>query len=118
MVDVANAELDAAQNAIIVSTTTYYLSLHTADPGKTGASEGTDGRQAITFGASSAGSQASTDAQTWTSAVGGQTYGWFGLWSATSGGTYLRGGPLASNITPPAGSEITFAIGAVTLTAS
>jgi hypothetical protein len=118
MTDVASAELDAAQNAILSDVTTYYLSLHTADPGQTGAHEGTDGRQAITFAASSGGSQDSSDGQTWSSAAGGQTYGYFGIWTAASGGSYLRGGSLASSITPPAGAEIVFASGAITLTAS
>lgn len=118
MSDVASAELDAAQNAIINSSTTYYLSLHTADPGQTGAHEGGDGRQAITFGASSGGTQTSTDAQTWSSAAGGSTYTNFGIWTAASGGTYLRGGSLASSITPPAGAEIVVASGGITLTAS
>lgn len=118
MADVPNTGLDAAQNAIISSATTYYLSLHTADPGKTGASEGTDGRQSIQFGASSSGTQSSSTGQTWSSAVGGQTYTYFGIWSASTGGTYIRGGSLSASITPPAASQITFAIGAVTFTAS
>lgn len=118
MTDVANASLDAAQQAIIVPTTGYFLSLHTGDPGKTGASEGTDGRQGITFGNSTSGSQASTNGQTWSSAAGGQTYTFFGLWTLTSGGTFLRGGSLGSTITPPAASQIVFSTGAVTLTAS
>jgi hypothetical protein len=192
MSNVAAAELDAAQNAILAAGTTYWLSLHTAAPGETGAAEGTDGRQSITFAASSGGSQASNDAQTWASAKGGQTYTDFGIWNMNGGvslstalvsgtayttlavtaipaalasgatvtlisgantqtytlsaaaaaaatslavtslaanysypvgsvvqvGSYLRGGPLSASITPPAGSEITFASGAVTLTAS
>lgn len=118
MPEVPNTGLDAAQNAILTASTTYYLSLHTADPGKTGASEGTDGRQTIQFGASSAGTQASTTAQTWSSAVGGQTYSYFGVWTAASGGTFLRGGPLTANITPSAGSQIQVASGQITFTAA
>lgn len=118
MSDVAAASLDAAQDAILATATTYYLSLHTADPGQTGAGEGTDGRQAITFAASSGGAQASNDAQSWASAAGGQTYTHFGIWTAAVGGTYLRGGPLNGSYTPTAGQPIDFASGAVTLTAS
>jgi hypothetical protein len=117
MPDVAIAELDAAQNAIIVSGTTYYLSLHTADPGATGASESSEGRKAITFGASSNGTQTSTNAQNWASAVGG-SYTNFGLWTAASGGTYLRGGALTPPISPTSGSAINFATGEFTLTAA
>ena len=114
---ITTAEADAAQNAAIVPATGYFLSLHTGDPGITGASEGTDGRKAITFASSSGGSQASNSAQSWPSAVGGQTYTFFGIWTAITAGTYLRGGTLTS-ITPPAASTISVASGAITLTAS
>jgi len=32
MARIATAQADAAQNAVLVPSTTYYLSLHTADP--------------------------------------------------------------------------------------
>lgn len=114
---ISTAQADVAQNAVLGTGTTYYLSLHTSDPGTAGSSEGTDGRKAITFGASSGGTQASTNAQSWSSAIGGQTYGFFGIWTAATAGTYLRGGTLSS-ITPAAGATISVAIGAITLTAS
>ena len=117
MARITTAEADVAQNAAIVPSTTYYLSLHTADPGTTGAGEGTDGRKSITFASSSGGTQSSSSAQSWPSAVGGQTYVYFGIWTAATSGTYLRGGTLTS-ITPSAGSTITVASGAITLTAS
>lgn len=117
MARITTAEADVAQNAAIVPATTYYLSLNTADPGTTGASEGTDGRKAITFASSSGGSQASSSAQSWPSAVGGQTYTFFSIWTAATAGTYLRGGTLTS-ITPAAGATISVASGAITLTAS
>ena len=117
MARIPTSEADTAQNATIVPSTTYYLSLHTADPGITGASEGTDGRKSITFASSSGGSQASSSAQSWPSAVGGQTYAFFGIWTAATGGSYKRGGTLTS-ITPTAGSTISVASGAITLTAA
>lgn len=119
MTDFTAASEDAALDAIITTSTGYFLSLHTADPGQTGASEGTDGRQSITFGtAAAAGSKASTTAQTWASAVGGQTYSFYGIWTLATGGTYKCGGPLTANITPPAASQITVAVGAISFTAS
>lgn len=117
MARITTADADIAQNAEIVPATTYYLSLHTGDPGITGATEGTDGRKAITFASSSGGSMASSSAQSWPSAVGGQTYAFFGLWTAATAGTYKRGGTLTS-ITPPAGATISVASGAITFTAS
>lgn len=118
MADTPSASVDTMQTALIPAATTRYLSLHTADTGTTGASEGTDGRQAIQFAASSGGTQASNTAQTWSSAAGGQTYNHFGIWTAATGGTFIRGGSLTSSITPSAGSQITVASGAITFTAS
>jgi hypothetical protein len=117
MARISTAEADVAQNAAIVPSTTYYLSLHTADPGITGTGEGTDGRKAITFAASSGGSQASNSAQSWPSAVGGQSYVYFGLWTAITAGTYLRGGTLTP-VTPGVGAAISILSGAIILTAS
>jgi hypothetical protein len=118
MARITTAQADVAQNAVIGAGTTYYLSLHTTDPGTAGSGEGTDGRKAITFGSSSGGSQASTNSQSWSSAAGGQTYNYFGIYTAATAGTYLRGGTLTSAITPAAGATITVATGAITLTAS
>ena len=114
MARITTAQADVAQNAVIGAGTTYYLSLHSTDPGTAGTGEGTDGRKAITFGSSSGGTQTSTSAQTWSSAVGGQTYGYFGVWTAATAGSYLRGGTLTS-ITPAAGATISVAIGAITM---
>jgi len=120
--DVPNAGLDAAQNAIIVASTTYELSLHTADPGTTGstaaASEGTDGRQPITFGASSAGVQTSTNNQTWSSPHGSQTYGYYGIWTNATTPVYLRGGQFSLAFIPSAGVPFTISAGGITFTAS
>jgi hypothetical protein len=122
MGDVALAELAASQSAIIVAGTTYYLSLHNGDPGATGASEGTGlTRQPITFGTPTSASpsvQASTNAQSFTSMPGSVTYTFFGVWTAVTAGTYLRGGQLATSITPPSGSTVNLATGQTTFSAS
>jgi hypothetical protein len=115
---IATAQADSAQNAVLVPSTGYFLSLHTGDPGTTGGNEGTDGRKGITFASSSGGTQASSNSQSWPSAVGGQTYGYFGVWTAATAGTYLRGGALLSSITPGVGASISVATGAITVTAS
>lgn len=118
MARINTAQADVAQNAVIAAGTTYHLSLHTTDPGTAGTGEGTDGRKPITFASSSTGSQPSSNSQSWSSAVGGQTYGFFGVWTASSGGTYLRGGTLTAPITPAVGATISVASGAIVLTAS
>lgn len=117
----------ATENAMIaagiVPTTTYYLSLHSATPGTTGANEisgGSYARQALAFGAASAGVLTSTDAQTFTNMPaesGGCPY--FGIWSTSTGGTFLGGGTtsgLGSAIS--SGGVVSFAIAAVTCTLS
>lgn len=108
----------ASGTVTLTFATTYYLGLNTGDPGQSGADEGGDGRQAITFGASSSGSMVSTNSQTWSSAAGGYTYTYFSVWTASSGGTYVRGGQLTSSITPSTGSQIIVSTGGITFTAS
>ncbi|OLT24423.1 hypothetical protein BJF79_13860 [Actinomadura sp. CNU-125] len=77
-----------------------YASLHTADPGSTGASEVTGGspayaRQAITWNAASAGNLDSSNAPNF-DVPSGTTITHWGVWSASSGGTFLFGGSLSA----------------------
>jgi len=120
MPDLPAGSANTAVNA--VTATISYLSLHTADPGTTGANEvsgGSYARQAITFGAASGGTGASTNAQTFSNmpAEAGNLY--IGTWSAVSGGTYEWGSPNVA-VTGPIqlGASVVFAIGGVTGTAS
>lgn len=112
------AGLEAAVSAVLVPGTTYYLSLHSADPGTTGASELTGGgyaRQAIVFAAGAVdGSIASNASQTVPNA-GTTAATYLGIWSAATAGTYVGGAPLASSVTA---ASIVFATGAVTFTAA
>lgn len=99
--------------------TTWYLSLHTADPGLTGTSEvtiGTDSdyvRKAVTFAAPSGGQAANTGAITWTANAGATTYTvtHIGVWDALTTGNYLGGGELAVPETVVAGASLPLAIG-------
>lgn len=102
--------------------TDIYVSLHTGDPGKTGASEATGvGRILI------------TSATDWNSAVahggtGGrlidnsvlidfgtstanETYTHFGFWTAVSGGTFLGGAGLTSSVAVSIGEGVRFPAG-------
>lgn len=70
-----------------------FVSLHTADPGSTGAAEMTGtgyARAAITYSATSAGAKQGVGAKQTVPA--GKTVAFLGLWSAATGGTFL--GPL------------------------
>lgn len=76
-----------------------YASLHTADPGTTGASEVTGGspayaRKAITWAAAAAGSKTLTGTATF-DVPGGTTITHGGTWSAVSAGTFRGGGALS-----------------------
>jgi hypothetical protein len=79
----------------LVGLGTWY-SLHTADPGTTGASEATGGspayaRKQSTFAAASGGSRAGSLV---TFDVASGTYSHWGQWTASSAGTYIDGGAL------------------------
>lgn len=74
-----------------------YLSLHTADPGTTGANEATGGspayaREATTITATS-GTGTSTQV---TFDVPSGTYTHFGTWNAATAGTFYGGNPLST----------------------
>lgn len=92
-----------------------YLSLHTADPGGTGASEVTGGsyaRQAITWGPASAGSKAINEDPVF-QVPSSTTITHFGLWSALSGGTWRGGAALP--VSQAFSSPGTFTVDSVTI---
>lgn len=119
----ANAMLAAAP---CVAGTVYYLSLHSASPGITGANEisgGSYARQAITFATPASGQQISggTDAAQSFAGMPLESSGcpYFGVWSALTAGTFECGGPttgLSGSI--PAGATVSFAAGQVVLAES
>jgi hypothetical protein len=96
------------------------MSLHSATPGTTGASEnansGSYARQAVSWNAASGGSMTNSNTQTF-STLGSVAVTDLGTWSsATYGaGTYAIGLHLGSSVTS---ASITVAAGAATLTAS
>jgi hypothetical protein len=105
--------------------TTAYVSLHSADPGTTGASEISGGAYArqgpVAF--TNAGNEptvASNSAiisfPTATAAWG--TIGWFGMWTAATAGTYNGGGALSASKPVNAGDQVRFLAGALTVTAT
>lgn len=108
---------NAAGNAVLVAGTTYYLSLHSADPGTTGASEFSGGgyaRQAIVFTTWTTGATANTAAIAVPNA-GTTAALYVGVWSAVTVGTYETGAALGSSVTA---ASVTFAIGAVAFSVS
>lgn len=103
--------------------TSWYVSLHTDDPGETGANETTTGtdadyvRKSTTFAAATGGSLDNAGAVTWTVATGsgGYTIRHVGVWDAATSGNFLGGGELYSEHTVSASSVVSFAIGDLTI---
>lgn len=98
--------------------TTRHLSMHTADPGSTGASECTGSgyaRQAITFNAAAAKSatNAGATSNTLTGALGPVTH--FGIWDAATAGNLLYGGSVTTPPTFANGDTAACASGALTI---
>jgi len=115
-----NADADRAAGAIA------YLSLHTATPGTTGASEATGGspayaRQPPTFNSAGAvgplggTAQPATVGVAWSSQVtfdvAAGSYSHWGGSSAVTGGTYRRGNVLAATQSPGSQGQILLSIG-------
>ena len=95
--------VDAEVNVAIDAQTARdaYASVHTASPGTTGASEASGGspayvRQPLSFPAATG--KSSTAAQV-TFDIPAGSYSHFGMWSASTGGTFRGGNPLSSTET-------------------
>jgi hypothetical protein len=103
-----------------------YLSLHTATPGTTGASEATGGspayaRKSVTFNSAGAagplgsGTQPATVGVAWSSQVtfdvAAGTYTHWGTWTASTAGTYRVGNTLSSTQSPASQTTIQHSIG-------
>lgn len=106
---------------------TVYVSLHTADPGETGASEVASSnayaRAAVTnnttnFPAASGGSKSNGTAINFATPTGA---GWglcthFGIWDASTSGNLLVAGALTVSKTINAGDAVSIGIGGLTVT--
>jgi hypothetical protein len=106
--------------------TTFYLSLHTADPGATGANElltSVDAsyvRKVATFGTASAEAASTTSSETWTAASNSTTHSitHVGIWDAASAGNFLMGGALAVPETVVANGSFVLSAGRCTASLS
>ena len=89
------------ENQALSTTSWAYISLHTADPGTTGASEVSGGayaRVAVTWNAPSAGTVTNSGALS-INLPASTTASYFGIWSAVTAGTYYIGGALSPSVT-------------------
>lgn len=107
------------RNQAFTPPATVYLSMHTADPGITGASEVVGGgyaRQPVTFGAASGGVIASNaDVNFANMPAVAVTHG--GLWTAQTGGNFLYPADVADR-TLQSGDTLTVPAGQATVTES
>jgi hypothetical protein len=108
-------ERDSVLNAYCRGTSyggnaSLFLSIHTADPGNTGASEYTTytgTRPAIAFNVAASQSSGNTS-QIDFAAMGATTITHVGLWTATSAGTFKGGGALSASKTTASGDTLRF----------
>jgi hypothetical protein len=111
-------------NQALATTNWGFVSLHTSDPGTTGTPGEVSGgspayaRVAVTWNAASSGSVTNSSAVT-INAPASTTFTHFGIWSASTAGTYYIGGALGTSITTGTSQgTITIASGAITVSAS
>lgn len=112
--DVRNAQLDLLDAGAAKEAT--HLSLHTADPGGSGANEVTGGsyaRQLITWNPASGGQKTIVGTPVF-QVPAGTTITHFGLWSAVSGGSWRGGEELPTGETY--GSPGTYTADSLTIT--
>ena len=108
----ANAILDAIFNGTSwnpMASGDPYISLHTGDPGTTGANEvagGSYARQRPAFNAASSGQAKNTSSINFTS-MPSATITYVGVWTAVSGGTFIIGGALSASTSVSAGNTFT-----------
>jgi hypothetical protein len=107
-----------------LATNSGFVSLHTGDPGTTGANEVTGGtpayaRKAATWGAAAGGSRALSASVTF-DVPSGVTITHFGAWSAATGGNFQGGDNLRDNSNNPVseafGGQGTYTMTNATLT--
>lgn len=102
--------LDAVLRGVVFSSNPQYVSLHTADPGETGASEVSGSgyaRQQITtagWNAAVSGLSDNINAIAFTN-LPAATITHAGLWDSLSGGNFLWGGPLNTSQVVAAGES-------------
>jgi len=115
----ANAWLNTLRN-VAAQYSAVYVSLHTDDPGTTGANEvsgGSYARQQLTLAAPS-NKQTSNSAALTFSNMPAVTVTHIGLWTAATGGTFLWSGALTTARTLQAGDSLVIDVGNLTISIS
>lgn len=114
----ANSILDKIFRNVDFTWATVYVSLHTADPGATGASEvsgGSYARQAAAFDAAGSKATANTDVEDFTS-MPAVTVTHIGIWESVTTGVFLLGGILDASKVVGSGDTVRLAAGDLDIT--
>lgn len=110
----ANAILNCYLRATnITAPAEVWAKLHVGDPGGAGTSNAAveTTRKQLTFGdAPSGGACSNTAAPTWTAVAGTEDYTHVSLWTASTGGTFLKSGTITANAVT-AGDNFTLPVG-------
>jgi hypothetical protein len=118
--------LSSAGEGLVLTplTGTAYVSLHTTSPDDTGSGEVTGGSYArvgpVTFANAGANPTVSSNSSVLTypaATAPWGTVGYFGVWSALSGGTFRGSGAVTTPKAVNSGDTARFAVGALTITA-
>lgn len=100
-----NATLQSLGNSLAGLCT--HVSLHTSDPGSTGANESSAARQAVTFSVDADGDLTLPAALNFTGGAASGPCTFVGLWSASTAGTFRGGFALTGDQTFNAAGEYT-----------
>jgi hypothetical protein len=115
----ANSMLNAlCRNVAWTQPAAFWVKLHTADPGASGATAAAANttRQQATFSAAASGSVTTSGAVAWTNVPNAETYTHVSFWDASTAGTFLGSDDLAVARTVAVGDNFTLAAGSLTLT--
>lgn len=110
------------RNQAVTAPTTVYVSVHTGDPGDTGASEVTGGsmaRQLCTFTSPGSGNTTDNNANLewdFTGQGASKTITYLGYWSAVTAGNFLGNSPLTSSVVMAVGQTMRIPTGDLDVT--
>jgi|GEM_PF-1442075 len=115
---IANSILNAlCRNAAWTIPVAFYVKLHTADPGASGATAAAANttRKLCTFGAASAGSLTTSADCVWTNVPNAETYSHVSFWDAVAAGNFLGSDDLAVPQPVIIGNNFTILAGQITV---
>lgn len=116
---IADSILNAyGRNVAWTQPAAFWVKLHTADPGASGATAAATEttRKQATFSASSGGSMTTSADLAWTSVAGTETITHVSFWTASTAGTFIGSDDLNASKALTAGDNFTIAAGQLTLT--